>query len=325
MASPFAPRKSGTPFNVDILLLPDFSLLSAAATFEPLRAANRVAARDIYRWRLISADGRPVATSSGIEIPVAAPLRVADPRDALIIVSSFDVWRHSRPVLAQLRRIARDGVPMGGVEAGSWTLALAGLLDGYRATTHWEDLGEFARAFPDIEVVPDRFVVDRGRFTTGGATPALDMVLALIRAQHGPGLALDVASIFIYEQQRLAGDPQRMIALGRLLPAEPRLSEAIRLMEQSIATPLSIAAIAKRTGISVRRLETEFKRHLNTTPRGYYLDLRLNTARRLLTHRGNSIADIADATGFGSPSSFSRAFRARFSRSPTAARPSARL
>ena len=151
--------------------------------------------------------------------------------------------------------MARRGVPLGGVEAGAWALALAGLLSGRRATTHWEDLEEFAARFPDIDVRPDRFVVDGPRFTTGGASPALDMMLNLIRARQGYALALDVASIFIYDQSRAAEDPQPMVSLGRLGWHEPRVSAAIRLMEERVERPLAIPAIARRAGVGARTLE----------------------------------------------------------------------
>lgn len=316
----FQPWTAATPFELAILLLPKFSLLSMAATLEPLRAANRVAGRELYRWRLLSADGRAVPTSSGIALPVEGALEASLDCHALVVIASFEVDRHVRPVLARLRRLARRGIALGGVEAGSWVLAHAGLLDGRRATTHWEDLEEFANAFPAVEVVPDRFVAGRDRFTTGGATPALDMMLELIRCQHGTTIALDVASVFIYGEPTPAAEPQRIVSVGPILAAEPRVARAIRLMEERIGQPLPVAAIARRLGLSVRSLEVKFRRHLGVTPRDYYLDLRLSAARRMLSHPGHSITGIADAAGFASASAFARAFRARFGQSPSQAR-----
>ncbi|MEZ5773300.1 MAG: GlxA family transcriptional regulator [Hyphomicrobiaceae bacterium] len=323
MRSPFEPHARAESFALDIVLLPSFSLLSLAMTMEPLRAANRVAGEALYRWRLVSVDGCPVATSSGIALPVDAAFGDGAAADALIVVASFDVVRTARPLLPGLRKLGRRGLPMGGVEAGSWVLAMAGLLDGRRATTHWEDLEEFARAFPRVDVVPDRFVVDRDRFTTGGAAPALDMVLDLIRAQHGMSLALDVASVFVYDEARPAAEPQRVVQMGHLALAEPRLAAAIRLMEERLSPTLPIEEIAASVGVGRRSLEMLFRRHLGLGPGGYYLDLRLNAARRMLSHPGHSVADIADATGFGSASAFARAFRSRFGESPTRAQCSA--
>jgi transcriptional regulator GlxA family with amidase domain len=315
----FAPTSEA--LDVDILVLPDVSLLCFASTIEPLRAANRVSARPIYRWRLLSADGAPVLTSSGLPVPVHGAFDPGTVPGALIVVASFNVFQHSTPaLLAGLRRVARRGVPLGGVEAGAWTLALAGLLDGRRATTHWEDLDEFAARFPSVEVRPDRFVVDGPRFTTGGASPALDMMLHLIRSRQGYALALDVASIFIYDQSRAPEDPQPVVSLGRLGWHEPRVSTAIRLMEERIERPIAIPAIARRAGVSARALETLFLRTVGLSPRDYYLALRLNAGRRLVLETLKSVTEISAITGFGSASAFARSFRSRFGESPREAR-----
>ncbi len=315
----FAP--SVDRLDLDILALPDLSLLCLASTLEPLRAANRVAGRTLYGWRLLSPDGAAVSTSSGLPIPVEGKFNSESVRDALIVVASFNVFRHSTPaLLAGLRRAVRRGGPLGGVEAGAWVLALAGLLDGRRATTHWEDLEEFAGRFPNIDVRRDRFVVDGPRFTTGGASPALDMMLNLIRARQGYALALDVASIFIYDQSRAAEDPQPMVSLGRLGWHEPRVSAAIRLMEERVERPLAIPAIAKRAGVGARTLEGLFLRTVGMPPRDYYLALRLNAGRRLVLESRKSMTEIAATTGFGSASAFARSFRSRFGESPREAR-----
>ncbi len=227
----FSVRTTGEPLVVDLLVVDGFSLMSLAATMEPLRAANRVSGRALYDWRLLSPDGRPVLSSSGIPLPVAGVLDPEPARDALIVVAAFEAQKRAADLAARLRAVARAGVPIGGIESGSWILAKAGLLDGHRATAHWEEVDEFAAAFPAVEVVADRFVIDRGRFTAGGATPALDMMLHLIRVQHGMTIALNVASIFIYDQEHLPADRQSIVQVGRLGFVEPKLTAAIRLME----------------------------------------------------------------------------------------------
>lgn len=316
----FAPAAS-EPLNIDFLVLPDVSLLSLASAIEPLRAANRVSGRTLFSRRLLSADGCPVMTSGGMAIPVEAAFSADDVRDVLVVVAAFNIAAHARrPLLAELRRVARRGIEIGGVESGSLLMAMAGLLNGHRATTHWEDLEDFAARFPEIDVRADRYVIDRGRFTTGGASPALDMMLHLIRARHGPALALDVASVFIYDESRAAGDPQPMVSLGRLDVSEPRVAAAIRIMQERIEQPMSIPLLARRAGIGQRMLETLFLRAVGTTPREYYWALRLNAGRRLVLDTHRSMTEIAAQTGFGSASAFARSFRARFGESPRDAR-----
>lgn len=321
-ASPFQlfePAARG-PVLVDVLLLPEFSLMSLAATVEPLRAANRVAAQELYRWRLLSRDAAPVGASSGLTLQVDGCFTADEPRDVLIVVAAFNARRHATPVLADLRRLARRGVPLGGIESGSWALARAGLLDRHRATTHWEDLEEFAAAFPAVEVVPDRYVVDRARFTAGGAAPALDMILNMLRAQHGLALALDVASVFIYDPRPTPDDEQRIVSVGRLAGGDPELAEAIRCMQAYLDEPVPIGAVARRVGLSTRALQLRFRARLGMSPYAYYLNLRLSAARRMLQQTGTSTAEVAAAYGFGSGSAFARAFRGRYKVSPMEAR-----
>jgi AraC family transcriptional regulator, glycine betaine-responsive activator len=319
MPSLFSPAES-RPYQIDLLVLPEFSLMSLAATVEPLRAANRASAQDLYHWRLLSPDGAPPSSSSGIPVMMHGSFDPEVRRDALLVVAAFHAQHHARGLLRYLRHVARRGVSLGGIESGSWALAMAGLLDGCRATTHWEDLEEFAVAFPRVNVVSDRYVVDRERFTAGGAAPALDMILNLVRAQHGLKLALDTASLFIYDQQQLAEDPQPVVSVGRLANIDPELAQAIHCMQEHMDVPLPMAAITRRVGLSIRTLQLRFRARLGVSPNAYYLDLRLAAARRMLQQSRHSAAEVAAMHGFGSGSAFARAFRQRYGINPTAAR-----
>jgi transcriptional regulator GlxA family with amidase domain len=314
---------SRTPDTLDITLLafPELSLLSLAATLEPLRAANRASGQTLYTWRLVSSDGCPVVTSSGLLLPVQGRFAPDTRADALIILAAFNVATHATPALiAKIRKAAQRVTAVGGVESGSWVMAKAGLLDGRRATTHWEDLDDFAASHPATEVLADRFVVDGNRFTTGGASPALDMILHLIRARQGYALALEVASIFIYEEVRAATDPQPTVSLGRLDWSEPRVSAAIRAMESHMERPVTISAIARTVGVSVRMLEMLFRQTVGMSPRDCYLNLRLKAGRRMVLDTRKSITEIATQAGFASASTFARRFRANFGESPGQAR-----
>ena len=141
------------------------------------------------------------------------------------------IWRRSEKSASSFATIA-------GVEAGTWVLARAGLLNGYQATTHWEDFEAFASRFPDVELKQDRFVTDRNRLTCGGASPAFDMTLAYIRQCHGNTIAAEIASVFIYEQARSQYDAQPVFSLGRLDIRDRRLEQAVRLMESSVEKPV---------------------------------------------------------------------------------------
>ena len=316
---------SDQPLRATILVLPDASLMSLAATLDPLRAANRTAGAQPYRWSVVSADGRPVTTSCGLPVQVDGAFQPQQDCDLLIVVAAFNVMRHATPaILSAVRQGARRARLTGGVEAGSWVLAMAGLLDQRKATTHWEDLEDFAARFPQVRVIPDRWVVDGPVFTTGGAAPALDFMLALIRARQGFGAALNVASLYVYEEVRLPSDAQPLVSLGRAGRLEQRLATAIRIMEEHLDSPLPIAAIAERVGCSTRTLEGLFREIVETSPAAYYQSLRLQAARRLITDTDLGMADVAVRTGFASIASLSRAFRRRFGHPPSAARRSSR-
>ncbi len=310
----------GRTCHIDVLVLPDFSLMSLSATIEPLRAANRASAQDLYRWRLLSIDGASPLTSSGIPIVVEGKFAADDVRDALFVVAAFGARRHAVGLTAGLRRLARRDMLLGGIESGSWVLAKAGLLNGYRATTHWEDIEEFAAAFPAVDVVNERYVIDRERCTTGGAAPTLDMILDMIRARHGLALALDAASIFIYDQKTIAQQPQHIVLVGDLKTSDPALARVIGIMESNLAEPLPIETIARQAGLSKRNLQLRFHARLGMSPYGYYLNLRLAAARRMLQQTRNNVAETAAAYGFGSGSAFARAFRGRYGVSPIDAR-----
>ncbi len=306
---------------ITLLVFPDTSLMTLAATVDPMRAANRVAGRAIYRWELVSIDGSAPVTSCGLPIPVHGRFEPERRRDVLIVLAAFNVAAHStRPVLRAVRAGARHAAMTGGIEAGAWVLGLAGLLDGRAATTHWEDLEEFAARFPLTDARPDRWVIDGPVFTAGGAMPALDLMLALIRARQGFSTALDVASVYIYDETQAASEAQPLVSLGRLRDREPRVAAAIRAMEAHLDAPLPVSAIARRGGVSARRLETLFHAAVGTSPGAYYLALRLKAARRLVLDTGLPMADVADRTGFSSIAALSRAFRREYGQPPSAAR-----
>jgi AraC family transcriptional regulator, glycine betaine-responsive activator len=312
---------SEDPLDITLLVYPDASLMSLAATLDPMRAANRVAGRRLYRWEVVSMDGTPPATSCGLAIPVDGRFEPTRRRDVLIVLAAFNVFEHSTPkALRAVRTGARSTAMTGGIEAGAWVLGLAGLLDGRAATTHWEDLEEFAARFPLANVRPDRWVIDGPVFTAGGAMPALDLMLALIRARQGFSTALDVASLYIYDETSPASNAQPLVSLGRLRDREPRVAAAIRLMEARVDQPLPVGAIARRVGISARTLETLFREAVGTSPGAYYLSLRIKAARRLVLDTRLSMADIAERTGFSSIASLSRAFRRQYGVPPSAAR-----
>ncbi len=303
--------------RIAVLLLPRFSNLCLAAVIEPLRAANEGAGRVHYRWIVVSEDGGPVTSSSGVRVAADRALSEVAVGGVLLVLASYGYRRAATGRLkAALRHHARHGTLLGGLDTGAWLLAEAGLLDGYRATIHHEELAVFAERFPRVRVVEDRYVVDRDRLTAGGATAALDLVLAEIRRRHGPTLADRVATLFLYTAEAPADRPQGAVPEHLLARFDTRLARAVALMRRQTEPPLPLAVLAARLGLSARSLERLFRRHLDTTPRDYYRELRLAQARGLLMESALPVAEIALRTGFESAAAFSRSFRRRYGLAP---------
>ena len=301
--------------TVALLVLPQASLLSVASTLDPLRCANRHLGREAIRWTVIAPMADPVPLTCGLSLPVMGDISAAEGADLLVTIAGFQARDlATRALCARLARLAPRVGALAALDSGAWFLARAGLLDGYRATTHWEDLEDFAAAYPAVSVVPDRFVIDRNRLTAGGAAPAFDMMVHLIRTWHGPRIAHEVENSFITQTQSPDLPQLRRPDSPR---DDPRVRAAVALMEQTLDRPLPMTDIAARTGLSVRRMEGLFRAAFGLTPGAFALDLRLQAARRLLADTRHPVATVALRCGFSSPATFTRAFAKRFATSPT--------
>ncbi len=286
-----------------------------------MRAANRLSERQCFTWKIVTTDGLPVECTCGLQITPDEKLESISDGNLLFIVSGFKQFEYiSSDEIALIRRFSSKFDAMGGVDTGAWILGKAGLLDGKSATTHWEDLEDFADYFRQTEVQPDRFVIDKDIITIGGASPTFDFMLHLIRSRIGYPAALEVASVFVYDETHFSTDAQPLVSLGLLNDFEPRVTKAIRIMESSLDEPIAVSSVAKRLNISSRRLENLFQLHLQTTPGAYYLNLRLLRARKYVTDTLLPMQEIAIRTGFNSLSSFSRSFKKSYHNSPSAYR-----
>lgn len=301
------------------LLLDRFTMLPFAAAIEPLRLANRAAGQSLYRWRLVGPQGDWATCSNGSRIALDAGLEdVAGGRDAVILIcGGIEVAREAtRPVLSWLRKQARGGATMGAVCTGAWVLAEAGLLDGRKATIHWENHDGFAEAFPQVDLFRSVFVKDGNRVTAAGGTSSIDLMLHLIAAAHGDALAAEVADQMLHTAIRSDQDRQRLSIPTRIGVRHPRLAAVIARMEANLEDPISPAQLASDAGMSTRQLERLFRRYLNRSPKRYYMETRLARARNLLMQTEMSIIEVALASGFSSPSHFSKCYRALYGSTP---------
>ncbi|HAE02045.1 MAG TPA: GlxA family transcriptional regulator [Rhodospirillaceae bacterium] len=307
--------------RIGFLLLPKFSMLAFSAMLDPLRMANWLSDKPLYEWVLISRDGGPVQAANGVSVGVDHSLASAQRLPTLIVVASYDHEKLATPdILALLRRWSSFGTALGALDNGTFILASAGLLDGYRATAHWEMLESHIEHFPRVAFTQDLFVVDRDRFTAAGGTSGLDMMLSLLRHRHGEDLATKAADEFVYSRIREPGDSQRLALRERLRGFHPRLIRAIEKMEAALEESRPMSDFADAAGISPRELERQFRKWLKTTPAAYYRGLRLDRSRHLLRQTDLPIIEIAFRSGFSSAAHFSRSFSGRFGHPPSAER-----
>lgn len=305
------------PRRFVFVLLENFTLLSFSSALESLRIANRMLDRSAYSWLLIGEGGKGIKCSAGVEFQVDANLIDLGRDDVVVVCGGVDVQRATtKKVISWLRREARKGMLLGGLCTASYSLAKAGLLDGKRATIHWENQDSFAEEFEEVNLTKSVFVVDGNRFSTAGGIASIDLMLKLIADDHGEDTANLVADQFIYSAIRTDQDTQRLSVPTRIGVRHPKLSRVIQMMEGHIEEPISPSILARDVGMSTRQLERLFRRYLSRSPKRYYMELRLSKARNLLMQTDMSVINVALACGFASPSHFSKCYRAHYDTTP---------
>ncbi len=298
--------------RVGVLVLPGFSLLAEACATEPLSVAGLLAAAPLYRLMILGQAAQPVASASGQGLVAECALAQAPDDLDMLLVCAPGAQAADEPLRRRLAELATPGRLIVGIGGGAELLAHAGLLDGYRATVPWSRLEEVRRAHPRIRLSSQPFEIDRERLTCGGGTAALDMMMTLVGRQHGSVLAERVSAHFVLERVRMGEQPPPGLPGG--IPES--LTEALALMEANIEEPLTTAELAEHLGISRRQLERLFKKYLRAVPSRYYLDLRLQRARRLLRESERPAGEVAMMTGFSSAAHFSTAYRNHFGLTP---------
>lgn len=299
------------------LTLNEFTMMAFTSAVEVLRLANHLIGSDYYSWSVITVDGRPVPSSSGI-----APLQTVkyddtNRPDVVFVCGGTNVAKYAdERATALLRRMSRDGVVLGGLCTGTYALVHAGLLDGYECTIHWENMAGLREKYARVDFMEELFVIDRDRITCSGGIAPIDMMLAIVRARFGTTLVAEISSQLILERVRDGDDRQYIPLAARMGSNQATLRKVAELMEANFEEPLSAVELAELAGLSLRQVQRMFHETLNTTPTKYYLRLRLQRARALLTQSAMSITQIAIACGFQSAGHFSKTYRAMYGRSP---------
>lgn len=288
--------------RVAFLLFEGFSNMVLSCLLEPLRAVRDQARLDI-RWQVLTPEGLPIRSSSGLSISPDA--RDGGPFDMLVVVAGYGYRDHAAgPSIRQIAALARQSQIVLGADSGPWLMAAAGLLRDQPATLHWSLLADFAERFPQVRVSAARHVM-QGRFwSCGGASSALDLMLAYISDRFGPANAFIASSMFLHDADRQQPAPGRLARKGT-----GRLRQVVNLMAENIETPLPLPDLAEQTGLSLSKLERLFKAELSMSPGRYYQMLRLSQARELAASTDFDLREIALRCGYSDAAALSKAFR----------------
>jgi len=305
---------------IGFLLVPRFTVIALSSAIEPLRIANRYVSRK-YVWRLISADGKAVPDGNGLQIQPDRSVEDAGALGTLFVCADHEPEKAAtRRMTTWLRGLDRARVTLGGIDAGAFVLARAGLLENRRVTVHWEVLEAFRERYPGIEVTESLFEVDRDRLTSAGGVAVIDMMLHAIAADHGQAIADRVAEHCLHDHIRNSSELQRMALTAQSQAQHPKVSQAIRYAEARLDRSFRPDDVAGAVGLSNRQLSRLFRSALGESPARYFFRLRLERSRLLLRRTAMPVLDISVACGFASQAHFSRSYRAEFGHPPRAER-----
>jgi transcriptional regulator GlxA family with amidase domain len=305
--------------TVALVVFDQHQLLDLAGPADAFRTATLLGAEPGYEPIVVSLDGAPVRSVSGVTVAAEAALGDLDHLHTLMVVGGLGVQtaRHDPRLLHELRRASQRSTRTTSVCSGALLLAAAGLLDGYDATTHWSAAEQLADEHPAVTVHPDRiYVHDRDRWTSAGVTAGIDLSLAMIEADHDAELARAVAAWLVVFVRRPGGQSQFSAQLRAQPARRSELAELQRWLPDHLTDDLRIPALAQRCRMSERTFVRTFRAETGTTPAAYVEALRIEAARRLLETSDLTVAAIARQVGFGGPERLHRAVRRQLGTTP---------
>lgn len=303
--------------HIGFVLLPHFTMMALTSAIEPLRMANQLSGKELYRWSLISRDGNPVVASDHITVNADYSYASEPNFDAVIMCGGVAIKEVvSKTDTNWLNTLDRKRITLGGICTGSYALAKAGLLDNVTCTIHWEVLASWQEDFPKIKSTNQLYTVENHRWCSAGGTAPMDLFLSLIGRTYGKQLQMSICEMFSHKELRDESEMQR-IPLQHLIGAnQSKLQDIVRLMEANIEEPLTLDELASLVGLSRRQLERLFQKYLLCSPHRYYLHIRLTRARQLIKQTNISIIEVAICCGFVSTPHFSKCYRKAFNIPP---------
>jgi transcriptional regulator GlxA family with amidase domain len=307
--------------RIAILVFPGVQLLDLVGPMDVFHEAIRQAGRPApYKLHILAEGQEALTGSNGMRfLPDSSWRRAPRDIDTLLVAGSPGISsdKFEPELLVWLQRQARRVRRIGAVCTGAFVLAAAGLLDGRRATTHWNASGKLAALYPGITVEPDHiYIRDGATYTSAGVTAGMDLALALVEEDLGREVAMRVARELVMFLKRPGGQSQ----FSAHLAAQTAERSAIRTVQEwvlaDLRRDLSVEALAARAGMSMRNFARIFKRDAQCTPAEFVEGARLDAARRMLEESDAPLKRIAAHCGFGEVNTLRRAFLRRLGASP---------
>jgi transcriptional regulator GlxA family with amidase domain len=310
---------------IGILIFPDFQILDAAGPISVFEIAGRFAGDAAPAIRTLATTSGPVRSSSGVEM-LARGLRISPGITTLIVAGGEGVRSAAKckRTLGFVTAIAKRGIRIASVCSGAYILAEAGLLDGRRATTHWQHTRHFLASYPKVKLEADQiFVRDCNVWTSAGISAGIDLALALVAEDFGEEVAQKTARQLVLYNRRSGGQSQ-FSSLLELKAPSGRFSTLLTWAREHLDAPLTVEDLAERAGMSSRHFARAFIAETGTTPSKAIERLRIEVARARLQSSSEAIERVAQVTGFRDPERMRRAFIRAFGQPPQSLRRAAR-
>lgn len=316
------------PRPILMVAYPGIQLLDVVGPLEVFAAASEAVVQQGrgqgYVLEIASSAAGVVRASSGLTIGVDRAYEdLPDRIDTLIVAGGHGTEQAFQDprVLACVRAAASRARRITSVCTGAFILAAAGLLDGRRATTHWQSVDLLATAFPRVEVDPDSiYVRDGSVWTSAGITAGLDLALALVEEDHGRDLALEVSRRMVFFLKRPGGQSQFSAQLAGQLAERDPLRDLQTFVIESPNTPHTVESLAERVGMSPRNFSRVFTKQVGQSPARFVERVRVEAARRRLEESSGSVEGVAREVGFGTAETMRRAFMRQIGVGPSAYR-----
>ncbi|TWC16024.1 AraC family transcriptional regulator with amidase-like domain [Pseudomonas sp. SJZ085] len=290
--------------TIAMVLFPDFLLLDMAGPMEVFSIANRYLEPD-QRYQLLTLGTERGALRASNGVAVEADMHIDQAwaaYDVLLVPGGPGAYNDRHPGLhIWLRAATQRATRYGSICTGAFVLGEAGLLDGYRVTTHWHYTERLIRRFPKARVETDKiFLQDRRLFTSGGVTAGIDLALAIVAQDHGRKVALDVAKVLLVVMKRQGGQAQFSPLVAAVAAQESAITRVQHYVMEHLEEPFTVERMATLASMSPRHFARMFAREVTMTPMEFLQGARIDRARHLLESTDLPLKTVAFRSGFGS-------------------------